>query len=58
MPPRTRAAQLAQTIEQEYFLPAKDFYAFSHNPNGTTDDTPTIYPAVAWWDGTFALKHP
>jgi hypothetical protein len=53
----TRAAQLAQTLEQEYFLPSQDFYAFSHNPNGTADDTPTVYPAVAWWDGTFALKH-
>jgi len=53
-----RGKHLAQTLEQEYYLPSQDFYAFSHNPTGTTDDTPTIYPAVAWWDGTFELQHP
>jgi hypothetical protein len=52
-----RGQHLAQTLEQQYFLPSTNFYAFSHNLNGTTDDTPTIYPAVAWWDGTFALPH-
>jgi glycogen debranching enzyme len=31
------------------------FYAFSRNSDGTLDHTATIYPAVAWWDGTFAL---
>ncbi|HZZ38483.1 MAG TPA: hypothetical protein VFE06_05070 [Acidobacteriaceae bacterium] len=54
----TRATHLAQNLEQEYFLPAQDFYAFSHNVTGKADDTPTIYPSVAWWDGTFELKHP
>ncbi|MGB7169515.1 MAG: hypothetical protein WBD32_10980 [Acidobacteriaceae bacterium] len=54
----TRATHLAQTLEQEYFLPSQNFYAFSRNPTGATDDTPTIYPAVAWWDGTFELQHP
>ncbi|MGA7524681.1 MAG: hypothetical protein WBW84_19690 [Acidobacteriaceae bacterium] len=53
-----RGQHLGQTLEQEYFLPTQEFYAFSHNANGTTDDTPTIYPAVAWWDGSFALQHP
>lgn len=53
-----RAQRLAPALEQEYFLPSQDFYAFSRNPNGTTDDTPTIYPSVAWWDGTFSLQHP
>ncbi len=53
-----RAEELAKTLEQEYFVPAQNFYAFSRNPAGTTDDTPTIYPAVAWWDGTFELQHP
>jgi glycogen debranching enzyme len=53
-----RAQHLAHSLEQEYFLPSQDFYAFSRNPAGTTDDTPTIYPAVAWWDGSFELQHP
>jgi len=54
---RKRAARIAQTIEEEYFLASSGFYAFSHNPDGFTDDTPTIFPSVAWWDGTFGLKH-
>ncbi len=53
-----RAAHLRATIEAEYYLPQSKFYAFSHNENGTTDDTATIFPAVAWWDGTYSLKHP
>ena len=52
-----RALHLRQVIEQEYYLPKANFYAFSHNEDGTTDDTPTIFPAVAWWDGTYGLKH-
>ncbi len=53
----TRASRLGDTIEKEYFLPNSGFYAFSHNPDGTTDDTATIFPSVAWWDGTFHLTH-
>ena len=52
-----RAAKLSQTIEAEYSLPQGSFYAFSRNENGTTDDTATIFPAVAWWDGTYSLQH-
>lgn len=50
-----RASRLAAIIEKEYFLPNSGFYAFSRNPDGTTDPTATIFPAVAWWDGTFRL---
>jgi len=53
-----RAATLRAHIETEYYLPQTGFYAFSHNPDGTTDNTATIFPAVAWWDGTYALDHP
>ena len=53
----TRAARIGRAIEQEYFLPGSDFYAFSRNRDGTTDNTPTIFPAVAWWDGTYSLNH-
>ena len=39
-------------------MPANaNFYAFSRNADGTLDSSPTIYPAVAAWDGTFELAH-
>jgi len=53
-----RAALIALRIESEYFVPAEDFYAFSRNSNGVLDTSPTIYPSVADWDGTFHLAHP
>ena len=52
-----RAARLADEIEKEYFLPSNDFYAFSWNADRSSDASPTIYPAVAWWDGDFKLAH-
>jgi glycogen debranching enzyme len=55
---KDRAAKIRGQIEKEYFLPASSFYAFSHNADGTTDDTPTIFPSVAWWDGSYSLDHP
>jgi hypothetical protein len=55
---KERAAKIREQIEKEYFLPASSFYAFSHNADGTTDDTPTIFPSVAWWDGSYSLDHP
>ncbi len=51
-----RASQIAQTIEMEYFLPDAKFYAFSRNADGSLDRSPTIYPAVAAWDGSFNLS--
>lgn len=53
----TRARRIAPLIEKEYYLPALHNYAFSWNPDGTTDDTATIFPSVAWWDGSFGLQH-
>jgi len=55
---RSRAAHIAEQIEKEYYLAATDFYAFSHNADGTNDESATIYPAVAAWDGTLALQRP
>jgi hypothetical protein len=49
-----RAQKVASTIEQEYAGP---MYAFSRNADGSLDKTATIYPAIAWWDGHYALKH-
>src|SRR5580700_3109557 len=51
-----RAAHIAQQLEKEYFLPDANFYALSRNADGTLDASPTIYPAVAAWDGTFSLS--
>ena len=51
-----RAAHIARQLEKEYFLPDANFYAFSRNADGTLDTSPTIYPAVAAWDGTFNLS--
>jgi len=50
-----RAAHIASQIEKEYFMPDASFYAFSRNADGTLDKSPTIYPAVAAWDGTYNL---
>lgn len=52
-----RAAHIRTQIEKEYYLPQSDFYAFSWNAQDGTDNTPTIFPSVAWWDGTYALDH-
>jgi len=50
----TRAGQIQDKIEQEYYDKEKGCYAFSHNlagdPNGETDRATTVYPAIAWWD--------
>jgi len=53
---RQRAATLAAQVEKEYFQPEAKFYAFSRNADGTLDASPTIYPSVAAWDGTFNLS--
>jgi glycogen debranching enzyme len=55
---KKRAGHIAQQMEKEYFLPEADFYAFSRNADGTLDTSPTIYPAVAAWNGTFNLSRP
>jgi hypothetical protein len=51
---RTRAARIGATVPKEYALDS-GFYAFSRNANGSLDKTATIYPTVAWWDGTYSL---
>jgi glycogen debranching enzyme len=53
----TRAARIGATIEKEYLLPDGGFYAFSRNPDGSADPSPTIFPAVASWDGSYRLQH-
>jgi glycogen debranching enzyme len=53
----TRAERIGATIEKEYLLPGGGFYAFSRNADGTTDPSPTIFPSVASWDGSYKLQH-
>ncbi len=50
-----RADHIKAQIEKEYYLPKTQSYAFSRNPDGSTDDSATIFPSVAWWDGSLAL---
>ncbi|HUY82391.1 MAG TPA: hypothetical protein VMU92_11770 [Acidobacteriaceae bacterium] len=52
-----RATAVRKTIEEEYYLPAKHRYAFSWNGNGKRDETSTMFPALAWWDGNQGLEH-
>jgi glycogen debranching enzyme len=52
----SRAAHIRTQLEKEYFH--SNFYSFSWNANNTTDDTATIFPSVAWWDGDYSLEHP
>ena len=49
------AAQIRAKLPGEYYDAGSQFFAFSHNPDGSKDLTPTIYPAVAWWTGTLSL---
>ena len=54
-----RAQKIAATIQREYApaAAADGMYAFSYD-SGRQDTTATIYPAVAWWDGHYALPDP
>ena len=54
---RAKAAVIEKKLESEYYDPQSKFYAFSRNADNSLDHTATIYPAVAWWDGTLALKN-
>jgi glycogen debranching enzyme len=49
-----RAKKIAAKIPQEY-TQQKGVYAFSYNGSEGVDNTATIYPAVAWWDGHAGL---
>jgi glycogen debranching enzyme len=51
-----RADAIAKTIEREYYDPSKSCYAFSHNADGSQDQTSTVYPAMAWWSDLAGAK--
>jgi glycogen debranching enzyme len=52
---RRKANDIRAKIAAEYYDRSTDFYAFSRAEDGTVDRTATIYPSVAWWNGTFSL---
>jgi len=54
---RQRAIKIAKTIEAEYYTADSSAYAFSWNGEGHRDETATIFPSVAWWDGTYRLDN-
>ena len=54
---QAKAQQIRKAIESEYFEKTDRFYAFSRNPDSSLDRTASIYPAVAWWDGTLNLPN-
>lgn len=53
-----RAATLRQKIEAEYYDASSQEYSFSRNADGTVDRTATVFPTIAWWNGTEGLAHP
>ncbi|HZS54881.1 MAG TPA: glycogen debranching protein [Bryobacteraceae bacterium] len=53
---KTKADDIRKSIESEFYNQAGKFYSFAEKADNTMDDTASIYPAVAWWDGTFALQ--
>lgn len=48
---RSRADQIAKTIQAQFWDKDKSCYAFSRNADGSLDRTSTVYPALAWWSG-------
>jgi hypothetical protein len=54
---RQQADLISAHIESEYYDATHDAYAFSRNADGTLDASSTIFPAIAWWDGSFSLAH-
>jgi hypothetical protein len=54
---RNHALSIAAKVVSEYFDTERQFYAFSRNADGTKDRTATVFPSVAWWDGSFELPN-
>jgi len=53
---KERAETVHATLEREYYRPASGEYAFSWNA-GVQDETRTMFPAIAWWNGGAGLEH-
>lgn len=54
---RQKSEEIRRVIDSEFYNQASQFYSFAQNADTTMDDTASIYPAVAWWDGTLTLPH-
>lgn len=54
---KSKAVEIRNKIESEYYDSARNFYAFSRNQDSSLDPTASIFPAVAWWDGTLMLPN-
>ncbi len=54
---QARAADVAKTIDSQFYDQQKDCYAFSRNPDGSLDRTSTVYPALAWWSSPSVTKN-
>ncbi|MFL6414573.1 MAG: amylo-alpha-1,6-glucosidase, partial [Bryobacteraceae bacterium] len=52
---RKKADTIGATLDAQFYSAPDQFYAFSRDEDGSLDRTASIYPAVAWWDGTFGL---
>ena len=52
-----RVTKLHSTIEREYYRADLGGYAFSRNGGGSLDTTPTLFPAIAWWNNGAGLDH-
>ena len=50
-----QATLIREKLFSEYFDATRNFYSFSRNADGTMDSAATIFPAIAWWNGTLAL---
>jgi glycogen debranching enzyme len=53
---KKRAETVHATLEREYYRPATGEYAFSWNA-GAQDETRTMFPSIAWWNGGAGLDH-
>lgn len=54
---RKVADRIREKLESEYFEASSNFYVFSRNADGSLDHTASIFPSIAWWNGTLALQH-
>ncbi len=52
---RAQAETIRAKMAAEYYDKDRKFYAFSRNRDGSLDQTATVFPTLAWWDGSLEL---
>jgi len=55
---KSRAEQIAKSINEQFPNGDKGCYAFSRNSGGSLDHTSTVYPALAWWSALPETSQP